>query len=117
MPSLRGNNQFCLRGHDKYVTGVYGKGSCRQCFKDNYRTTKAKDFTFCLRSHDTRITGRDKWSACNACKSQLNRWKRIKRSYGLSKKQYEDLLKDQDGICKICGDLPENQRDGSLYID
>lgn len=33
---------------------------------------------------------------------------RLKRTYGLTLKQYDKMVEDQDGVCAICGSVNEN---------
>jgi hypothetical protein len=44
---------------------------------------------------------------------------RIKKTYGITQEQYEQMLKDQGGVCAICGRLPNgsNHVEQSLVID
>lgn len=41
----------------------------------------------------------------------------LKKSYGLSKKDYEQMLADQDGKCAICGKTESTGRSGKLHVD
>lgn len=44
------------------------------------------------------------------------REKNIKNYYGLSKKEYDKILKEQNGKCAICG-TPESELKKSLCVD
>ncbi len=54
---------------------------------------------------------------CSACKSKVKRannptherGKNLKRKYGLSLLDYNNLLTDQNGLCKICGNPETNK--------
>ena len=35
---------------------------------------------------------------------ERKKWYRFKKKYGLDKKQYEQMMQMQDGLCGICGD-------------
>jgi len=69
-----------------------------------------------------------KQSWCNKCRSEyyqahkpkLRRMIRdnmLKRSYGITQSDYEDLLKRQNGKCAICGLLEEKHRSKVLNVD
>lgn len=49
------------------------------------------------------------------------RWYYIKKKYGLSKEEYFQILKDQNGVCYICQRTPEkaqrNKRAKFLSVD
>lgn len=50
---------------------------------------------------------------CKDCRS----WAMRKRNYGISRKQYNDLMLLQGGVCAICGEPPRTARGGRLYVD
>lgn len=50
------------------------------------------------------------------CKDCL-RWWRIKREFGLTKAQYEQMLQAQGNGCAICGRAPEGSYPGMLHVD
>lgn len=39
--------------------------------------------------------------------AEKSRWRDIERKYGLSKDQYEKMLKSQNGLCLGCGLVPK----------
>jgi hypothetical protein len=41
---------------------------------------------------------------CIECKAADSRWAHIRRKYGLTRSQFEQLVADQDGKCPICLD-------------
>lgn len=46
------------------------------------------------------------------------RWKYIERTYGLTRNQFESLLKSQGNVCAICHGIPEGKgRCGQWNID
>lgn len=42
------------------------------------------------------------------------RWNKILKNYRLTREQYEELLKAQNGVCAICGEIDE---DKPLHVD
>ena len=52
-----------------------------------------------------------KWRKSNPIKSNTyNRSKHLKANYGITIKEYEDILKNQGGRCVICGEKPNGKR-------
>jgi Recombination endonuclease VII len=41
----------------------------------------------------------------------------LRRKYGISVEEYEQILAEQDGVCAICGEDEKDQRWGCLYVD
>ena len=41
----------------------------------------------------------------------------LRRNYGLTIEQYEQLLKDQGGVCAICSEVSTNPRSPFLFVD
>lgn len=52
-----------------------------------------------------------------ANKSVPRRWRRIKRLYGLSKQDYDDLLHRQGGGCALCSSSDTKTIVGVFYVD
>jgi len=48
-------------------------------------------------------------------KSRSNRKSHLKRKFGITQEQYEEMLAAQDGGCAICGDSPEVGK--ALHVD
>jgi len=46
-----------------------------------------------------------------------DRWRHIKRKYGISKEEYLAMLSDQGGVCAICGDAPGERYSHQLHVD
>jgi len=84
--------------------------------------------------HDMNVTGRlaDGWG-CRVCKREYQRsyrkdynarfpekvreWQRqtqLKRLYGISVEEYERLLAEQGGVCRICGQTEPRERTGGV---
>jgi len=49
------------------------------------------------------------------------RWYRIKFTYNITEEEYQKMLDEQNGVCKICGNLPtehgKNKMSKVLHID
>ncbi|HHC1760061.1 TPA: endonuclease VII domain-containing protein [Klebsiella pneumoniae] len=46
-----------------------------------------------------------------------DRWRHIKRKYGISKEEYVEMLDSQGGRCAICGDEPGERYSHQLHVD
>lgn len=62
---------------------------------------------FCNRGHDTLVTGRLQHNhACVACEPIKAREHYVKaglkKAYGVSKEQYDEMFNSQNGLCAIC---------------
>lgn len=77
---IRKKKQFCIHGHDTFVTGRYASNNrCIQCQKDSYNPTPnvgprkiRKDkgipkVQICSKGHDKNVVGRDKQGHCIEC--------------------------------------------------
>lgn len=99
---------------------AYATKECPRCGE----VKRAKDFHKAAGSKD----GLQNW--CKACKHQfINEWRaanvervrrdvykaNLRRNYGLTLDEYEELFARQRGLCAICGSLETaKNRDGSL---
>ena len=115
----RGNPRAFLRGHARRaVTLPDGRRVCKKCGE-----AKSLD-EFTKRTSSRFVDGRDPW--CKKCYAEKSReyyakskesyqrtsYRRsIKRKYGITWDQYEALLEEQGGVCKIC------QEDNRLVVD
>lgn len=72
---------------------------CRAC-------TSAANRAHAKANPDRAQKRREKWRAENPDHwGDAGRWSHIMRAYGLTKDEYETMLRDQDGNCASCGDL------------
>lgn len=85
-----------------------GKGLCKICYLKQYR----KDNPIKMREIHERRKLREK--DCPIAKKKKFAGM-IKRKYGITLNQYELMLEEQKGLCKICS-LPPN-KDKKLHID
>lgn len=59
-----------------------------------------------------------KWQRENRDKTRpIQRRSNMKRRYGITEQQYDEMLAAQDGVCYLCGKGPETQRWGRLALD
>ena len=74
------------------------KGSCKECLnsynKSNYSLEKGR-------------AKNKRWRELNKNKTKMfyRKWA-LKRQYGITLEEYDDMLKKQQGLCYLCG-LPE----------
>lgn len=51
-------------------------------------------------------------------KAMIHRRVNLKRNYGITPEIFDEMLKNQGGVCLICGDPPEvASKDGVLHVD
>jgi Recombination endonuclease VII len=60
--------------------------------------------------------------SCKACRVNVNigpdaQRRRLKRDYGLTVDQYNELMRAQEGCCKICKSHYSDQHHGTLCVD
>lgn len=41
----------------------------------------------------------------------------LRRNYGITLEDYDNMLEEQGGTCMTCSSTPESQRYGNLYVD
>ncbi len=49
-------------------------------------------------------------SRCKSCASEASHASRVESTYGITKEEYERLLRFQNGVCWICGRQPQTKR-------
>lgn len=68
-----------------------------------------ENLTYCYCKNSKKINGfnnyqlKNRYSKCKLCESALNRKYYVLNVYKLNAEQYEKLLKEQNYVCKICG--------------
>jgi hypothetical protein len=102
LSSLRGTNGGaywvckCVCGQRVVVSStslISGKSTqCKFCKSGESRKK------FCINNHDTEIWGRTSSYACRGCV----RDKHLKTHYGITLEDFENLYKEQKGLCAIC---------------
>lgn len=124
--------QFCVRGHNTFVTGRNKRGACKECLpilNNNYRQLQhipnpKRVKTICANGHDLTLPGaRNKFKQCTLCqrttsnewhKEHPNRMKGRKQHWRVRKvlntngtqfsmEDFDKAFKLQEGKCKICG--------------
>ncbi len=65
--------------------------NCSYC-KENKKLTEFNNYQL-----------KTKYLKCKKCESTMNRHYYILANYKLTNDEYEELLKEQNGVCKICG--------------
>lgn len=123
---------LCKNGHDKDLPGgMYGNYGCRVCArqrtKDRYHANPIYQKTY-LKVYRSREENKPKqkesgsrWRKKNPERNkelmrnwyyknkETQKWKTIKRLYGITKEQYDVILSLQNNICPIClEEIPEN---------
>ena len=72
----------------------------------------------CPKNHNIRWATNGNCVECNSHtagkRKEYNRWKRIKKVYGLSKNQVEEMILNQNNSCSIC-DVSFNEK--NMHID
>ena len=73
---------------------------CKDCVVENVRLSR----------RDPSAEQRRRWS-------QYQHNSRIRRVYGLEPQEYESILREQDGVCAICGAGRPSSRTSRLHVD
>ncbi len=97
---------------------MLAKGLCSSCYQKGKRNS-FRDFAEILLQWDLHKTKRSD-EALLERRKRINkvrrspewRFKTLKQRYGLSERDYQGMLLQQEGLCKICGDSPK-----TLYVD
>lgn len=107
--------QFCLRGHNTFITGRDKNNSCIQCRKDRYiatyvpipRKRKYKPRSnICPQGHNKDIVGHYKDNSCSQCRLERGRIDPTKNSKikSICKNGHDISIvgRDETGWCNIC---------------
>lgn len=112
-----GNNKSTKDGKQAY---------CRQCRAEIQRLSPEKQKE---RTKKYKIRNRDKilergriYAAKRREESKehvyfMNRRSALKKNYGMTLEEYNDMLESQNGVCKICCGLNTHSNRGNLYVD
>lgn len=91
---------------------------CKQCRKEYYFTHRCK---FRKLSNDYRLKHKKERQIYNDSHKKEARERRLKIRYGITLKQYNQMLKEQKGFCAICGNkesrLSNNKKITILSVD
>lgn len=82
----------------RYKDGHYGQ--CKQCRLEYQRIWNKNNIEKC-RQKNNKYYARNK---------EKRRNKDLKYRYGISSKDYKQMLQSQDGVCLICKKKPKNRR-------
>jgi len=70
-----------------------------------------------LESYNKHTQTKDKHrSECKSCQAEVNADLNLKRNYGISLAEYDKMLEEQEGECKICG-TTDSQGKGRFHVD
>ena len=54
---------------------------------------------------------------CKSCRNISSRGKHLKLRYGVSEKDYEKMLEEQGGVCKVCGKFELRSKSKYMVVD
>jgi hypothetical protein len=91
----------CLKGH---TSGRFADGHCKECRRQYERADRARA-----------LRRQKRWRERNPEK-ELARQRRadLKRNYGVTIQQYDEVLAAQSGVCAICRQPESTLRKGTL---
>jgi Recombination endonuclease VII len=103
MPALKASVNAVIGNSQRRGMGTIEEKVCSKCHKQ--KSVK-------LFNKSTSPDGYHRW--CNACRSDYNktryvsdthlaRSKNLKRMYGITPGQYQQMFQDQNGVCAACG--------------
>ena len=85
-----------------------GSGKCLPCLAAYQREWQRKN-------RESRRASSLRWWAKKSPEERADY--RIKRNYGISRREYDQLLVVQRGVCAICAQPPRPGKWGRLYVD
>lgn len=104
-----------LDGKQVYVTAFRTSENlrtCKQCSKDKAfmefpygPNTNGKLYLYSLCRECRSLSSRN-WNLANLDKHQENKFRYNLKFYGLTPEKYREMLEEQGGVCKICGQPP-----------
>ena len=84
-------------------------------YDDNAEQEREKSLKYHREHREACLERMSKYGMQNRDKLAAKQWVRaIKRNYGLTPEDWENMLSEQGGVCAICGEVQENR---SLYVD
>ncbi len=98
---------FCKRGHPRTAENIYKNDNCRPCALERVSNKWLTDPVY-----------REKQLVNSRRYQKSLRWKErmLKRDYGLSLNDYQEMHRKQNGCCLICG-ISEESLKRPLNID
>lgn len=83
----------------------HGRGLCKLCYNREWRKENPEyDKEWCKNNPESRRKTNQKWAKANPDKILAAH---LKRAYGISLADYDELLEAQGNRCAICGMTPE----------
>lgn len=90
-----------------------GKYKVKELYPDGTKECSSCKHTLILKEFN-KATGGYRSAKCKGCVKEQNRAIRYKRDYGITIADYEQIYRDQGGVCKICSKVPTVER---LHVD
>ncbi len=101
----------------KYNKSGY-RPDCKSCNKKYYlkNIEEKKEYgkKYREKNRDSYLEYFKKYNAENKHK---RREQNLRKQYGITQKDYDEMLKKQGGVCKICGTENPKGHSGKLYVD
>lgn len=84
--------------------------NCKWHF-ENHERSKAAKRAYYYRNKDKNKSAAAKYRMNNKAKRVLSsRNSKLKRAYGITSDQYDQMLKEQNGVCRLCFRPPKTHR-------